>query len=71
MLLLYKSAMEQGLFGPGAPHPRAAGLIGDYIAAATGNVAIEVYTRTDDVLRAHHAGLTTDEMDIPLIIART
>jgi hypothetical protein len=71
ILFSRQSALEQGLFGPGEPHPRAESLLGDYIAAATGNVALEVRERTDDVLRAHHAGLTADEMNIPLIIART
>lgn len=71
MLFSRERAMRPGLFGPGTPHPRTAGLIGDYVAAATGNVAIEVRQRTDEPMRAAHAGMTDAEMRIPLIFIRT
>ena len=68
MLFSRERALELGLFGPGEPHPRAVGFMGDYIAAATGCVALEVRERTDDVFRAAHAGLTADEMNVPFIM---
>lgn len=71
MLFSREQAKEMGLFGPGTPNQRADNLIGDYIAAATGDVAIEVSAPQGDMMRAHHAGLTDSEMRIPLIVVRT
>jgi Uncharacterized proteins of the AP superfamily len=70
MLLSHKKVSESGLFGFGEPHPRFDGFLGDFIAVATSNIAIEVRERTDDVFRAAHAGLTADEMDVPFIVVR-
>lgn len=71
VLFSREEALQAGLFGPGTPHPRANELLGDFTAAATGSVAIEVRERTEDVLRAAHAGLTDAEMRVPLTLIKT
>lgn len=46
--------------------------LGDYIACATGNYYFDYLTENEKeqefVMKAHHAGLTIDEMLIPLIV---
>lgn len=71
MLFSRERARRLGLFGTGTPHLRTAGFIGDYIAAVTGNVAIEVRERTEEQMRAAHAGLIKAEVKVPLIFIRT
>jgi predicted AlkP superfamily pyrophosphatase or phosphodiesterase len=64
--------LAEGWFGPGAPHPRLAERIGDYIVVMKDRYAIR------DVLpgeRRHaqigvHGGTTVDEMLVPLVVAR-
>jgi len=67
--ILYQSAefLKLGLFGPGTPHPRIEEFIGDYIAVSIDNS----YFMFDEFalsFKGHHAGLTADEMIVPLII---
>lgn len=54
-----------GLFGTGSDHEKFDLMLGDYLAAATGNLALENISSNGFV--SHHAGLTEDEMLIPLI----
>jgi predicted AlkP superfamily pyrophosphatase or phosphodiesterase len=64
--------LADGWFGPGAPHPRLAERIGDYVLVMKDAYAIR------DVLpgeRRHaqigvHGGTSEDEMLVPLVIAR-
>ena len=56
--------LEQKLFGTGENDPRFEEMIGDYLAAATGNTALNTYEKT---YKSNHAGLTADEMTIPFI----
>jgi predicted AlkP superfamily pyrophosphatase or phosphodiesterase len=64
--------LAEGWFGPGAPHPRLAERIGDYILVMKDGYAIR------DVLpgeRRHaqigvHGGTSEDEMLVPLVVAR-
>ena len=64
--------LAAGWFGPGAPHPRLAERIGDYILVMKDGFAIR------DVLpgeRRHaqigvHGGTSADEMLVPLVVAR-
>lgn len=65
-LLLSKDELEQErLLGDGIKHPMLDDFLGDYIA-----IAIDKYmfSLNDHLFRAHHAGLTKDEMMVPLII---
>ena len=65
-LFTHQEVMDLALFGPGTPHPRSWGFIGDYLAVATGTV-----TLIPDGCPTHpaaHAGFTALERDIPFIV---
>lgn len=72
VLFSREAFLENGLFGPGAPHPMAEDFLGDYIACAVGERHLRYHTlsckKTDMIGR--HAGLTEDEMTVPLILYR-
>lgn len=69
-LLMTKSeVMARELFGGGTPHPRLDGMLGDYLAIAVGNISL--YNKKSKNFVANHAGLTADEMRIPLIAVKT
>jgi predicted AlkP superfamily pyrophosphatase or phosphodiesterase len=68
--VLYKTkdVLKLNLFGEGTPHDRSVAFLGDYVA-----IAIEAYyflfqANPHMVFKGHHAGLTADEMLVPLII---
>lgn len=64
-----KQVTNDKLFGNGTPHFRSYGFIGDYLAVAHSNVSIESTSSTEhDVFKAAHAGITDDEMNVPLIV---
>nr|HMM32852.1 hypothetical protein [Clostridia bacterium] len=67
LLLTKKEAMVNGLFGPGKPHPRFEGFLGDYLAVAVSDVALRQSELSHRFLSAH-AGLTDEEMLVPLVI---
>ncbi|MCL2884411.1 MAG: alkaline phosphatase family protein, partial [Oscillospiraceae bacterium] len=69
MLLTKEQVLERHLFGEGIPHKKAEDFLGDYLAVATGNIGIE-YARPTwrAVFKGHHAGLTEEEMQVPLIL---
>ena len=54
-----------GLFGVGSNHVKFDLMLGDYLAVATSDLALENISSNGFV--SHHAGLTEDEMTIPLI----
>lgn len=65
--ILFKTeeALSLGLFGSGAVHPFFSSL-GQYIAASIGKKALFIDGLNE--FMGHHAGLTADENEIPLII---
>lgn len=65
MLLSKDEVKSLGLFGIGNYHEKFDLMLGDYLAAATGNLALSNISSNGFV--SHHAGLTEDEMTIPLI----
>ncbi|MCF7925930.1 MAG: alkaline phosphatase family protein [Candidatus Izimaplasma sp.] len=66
LLLSKQEILDEKLFGSGKSHPMIHSFLGDYIAIATSN---KMFSLTDKkVYKAHHAGLTQDEMMVPLII---
>lgn len=68
-LLMSKAEVkERELFGKGSPHPRFDEMLGDYIAVAVDDVSI--YNRSCKNFVGAHAGLTRDEMIIPLIAVK-
>ncbi len=65
---LFSHAEAKELLGRGEPHPEFDGMLGDYLAVATGRKAIFPNEEKRQKYVSHHAGLTRDEMEIPLII---
>ena len=62
------------LFGRGETHPKVDDFLGDYLACAVGNEYIEyaVLNQQEEVrFVGAHAGLTEDEMLVPVIALRT
>jgi Type I phosphodiesterase / nucleotide pyrophosphatase len=70
-LLPSAALIEQGYFGPSAPHPQLRERIGDYVLLMQGNYALKDWVAGE---RKHaqigvHGGLSADEMYVPLIVA--
>lgn len=63
-----EEAIERGLFGPGPVRAAVPGLVGDYLAIATGAHAL-FQRREHCAMIGMHAGLTPAEMNVPLIVA--
>lgn len=68
VLLTKEEILEKQLFGTGKEHDCFRDMLGDYLAVATGDLAI--FNTHEDVARfnAGHAGLTKQELDVPLIL---
>ena len=62
-------AIASGLFGPGRAHPRLRQSVGDYFAVSLKDASL-LWKHDDHPLAASHAGLTADEMQVPLIVCR-
>lgn len=69
ILMTKEEALEKKLFGTGVPHENTAS-IGDFVAIATGNKAL-LWSEKSKQFKSHHAGITKDEMIIPLIAVET
>jgi xylulose-5-phosphate/fructose-6-phosphate phosphoketolase len=59
---------KQRLFGPGTEHPQFDGMLGDYLAVATGYLSIFNTQEEKEKFIGVHAGLTKEEMEIPLVV---
>ena len=68
MLFTKAEVLEKKLFGRGAEHPAFRDMLGDYLAVATGDLCIYNTREEADFFIGAHAGLTEDEMTIPLIL---
>lgn len=71
LLLTHDEYLNGPLLGPGRAHPKTADFIGDFIAIATGKRALRFYTTCKEqfsVHKADHAGITPNEMRVPLIL---
>jgi hypothetical protein len=71
---LYRSEtlIEQGWFGPGAPHPRLKERVGDYTLVMQDNWTIKDWLPGEARHRqiGVHGGLSTDEMMVPLVVVQ-
>ncbi len=67
ILMTHDEFMKSGLLGTGVPHPRTDGFIGDYVAIATDEYTLASFHK-DIELIGMHAGLTEEEMMVPLIV---
>lgn len=71
LLMTKQQVKETHLFGKGKEHPLFDELMGDYLAIATGNTSIDMTPNPNHpMFKAAHAGLTSDEMEIPLIVIK-
>jgi hypothetical protein len=66
--VLYQSEdlLKMKIFGPGKPHPRFREYLGDYVSIAIDRYAFGLLDKKPH--KSTHAGLTKDEMLIPLIM---
>lgn len=71
VLMTKEEVMESKLFGTGTDHIYFKDMLGDYLAVATGDTTIFNTKEEADTFIGVHAGLTTDEMAIPLIVIDT
>lgn len=70
ILLTKEQVKEKKLFGPGQEHSQFDSMLGDYLAVAIDNLAIFNTREERDAFVGVHAGLTEDEMNIPLIVIK-
>lgn len=68
ILLTKEELLEQHLLGYGAKHEKVDDFLGDYIAIAIGDATLEFRTDEKNTHKASHAGLTRNEMEVPLIV---
>lgn len=68
LLLTKEEVLERKLFGEGAEHENFQGMLGDYLAVATADLCIYGTREEADFFIGAHAGLTAEEMMIPLIL---
>jgi hypothetical protein len=66
MLLTKKELLKIKLLGEGEQHPILNDFLGDYLAISTSEYMFKM--NKDKSFLAHHAGLTQEEMEVPLII---
>lgn len=59
---------DKGLMGPGEPHPKSLDFIGDVVAVAVDDMALWHDNGADKIFKALHAGLTEQEMRVPMIL---
>ncbi len=62
-------AVENGLFGPGQPHPRLADRLGDLMALGRGPAYLW-WAEKENILIGRHGGLSAEEMLVPFLAAR-
>ncbi len=68
LLLTKQQVLDQNLFGSGREHSSFQNMLGDYLAVAVSDLAIYNTREEADFFVGVHAGLTEDEVQIPLII---
>ena len=70
ILLSKKEILEKEIFGKGNYNEKIDEFVGDYMALAISNYAIE-WERDGFEMVGRHAGLTQEEMEVPLIVIDT
>lgn len=68
LLWTKEQVLEENLFGTGAEHECFRGMTGDYLAIAVDDLSIYNSKEEAEFFIGVHAGLTEDEMIIPLIV---
>ncbi|MGI6360033.1 MAG: alkaline phosphatase family protein [Acholeplasmatales bacterium] len=67
ILYTKEELLKSNLFGYGEKHPILDSFIGEYTAISISNKTI-AYERDENPFKSHHAGLTKEELSVPLII---
>jgi hypothetical protein len=67
LLLTREEVLDRKLFGEGTENPRVREFVGDYLAIAVGEYSLG-YHHKDHELIGMHAGMTKNELTVPLII---
>ena len=67
MLLTKEEIIEQKLFGIGKDHKNFRDFLGDYVAVSVADESIFITHKEAEMMPGGHAGLTKEEMEIPLI----
>ena len=70
LLLTKAEVKERGLFGIGEEHFRFDEMLGDYLAVATSDLSIYNTREEKERFIGVHAGLTEDEMVVPLVAVK-
>lgn len=65
ILMPMEEVLDRNLFGTGAHHKNFRGMLGDYLAIATGNLSIYF---DEKLWLSMHGSVTEDEMEIPFIV---
>ena len=68
LLWTKEQVLRTKLFGTGKEHPNFQGMLGDYLAIAVDDLSIYNTREEAGLFIGVHAGLTEDEMTIPLIV---
>lgn len=68
LLWTKEQTLHSNIFGVGIKHPHFEKMLGDYLAIAIDDLSIYNTKKEADFYIGIHAGLTQDEMEIPLII---
>lgn len=68
VLMTKQEVLDSHLFGTGKEHDCLRGMLGDYLAVAIGDLTIFNTEEEAEHFIGVHAGLTEDEMAIPLVI---
>ena len=68
LLWTKEQVLQSKIFGTGAAHPQFEKMLGDYLAIAVDDLAIYSTKEEADFFIGVHAGLTEEEMTMPLII---
>lgn len=68
-LLTKEQVLQQELFGDGPYHQNFQAMLGDYLAVAVGDLSI-FWPKEKEFMVGVHAGLTAEEMNIPLILVK-
>jgi len=67
ILLTGDEVLACGLLGEGKENPRVRGFIGDFLAIAVGGYSLGYHRRKHELI-GMHAGMTRDELTVPLIL---
>ena len=67
-----RDAIKMGFFGDpnGYIHARIDDFLGDYVAIATNQFYFNFKGENNHLFKSHHAGITKDEMEVPVIVIR-